>query len=67
MAKDRTFKGGLQLNLWRMGVELRMKEIRIDEGIHVINQLLSPLFGSGPPCCGGGLSGFCLLIIHFKF
>ena len=67
MAKDRTFKGGLQLNLWRMGVELRMKEIRIDEGIHVINQLLSPLFGSGPPYCVSGLSGFCLLIIHFKF
>ena len=39
MAKDRTFKGGLQLNLWRMGVELRMKEIRIEEAI-LVNQLV---------------------------
>ena len=31
MAKDRTFKGGLQLNLWGIGVELRMKERRIEE------------------------------------
>ena len=28
---------------------------------------VSPLIGSGPPCCGGGLCGLCLLIIHFKF
>ena len=32
MAKDRTFKGGLQLNLRGIGVELRMKERRIEEG-----------------------------------
>ena len=38
MAKDRTFKEGLQLNLWGIGVELRMKERRIEEGI-LVNQL----------------------------
>ena len=32
MAKDRTFKEGLQLNLWGIGVELRMKKRRIEEG-----------------------------------
>ena len=26
---------------------------------------LSPLMGSEFPCCGGGLSGNCLRIIHF--
>ena len=38
MAKDRTFKEGLQLNLWGISVELRMKERRIEEGI-LIKQL----------------------------
>ena len=28
---------------------------------------VSPLMGSEAPCCGGGLSGNCLLIIHFIF
>ena len=32
-------KGGLQLNFGGIGVELRMKERRIEEGIHV-NQLV---------------------------
>lgn len=32
-------KGRLQLNFGRIGVELRMKERRIEEGIHV-NQLV---------------------------
>ena len=32
-------KGGLQLNFGGIGVELRMKERRIKEGIHV-NQLV---------------------------
>ena len=30
-----------------------------------INQLVRPLMGSEAPCCGGGLSGNCLLITHF--
>ena len=33
-------------------------------GIH-ITELVSPLMGSEAPCCGGGLCGNCLLIIHF--
>ena len=28
---------------------------------------VSLLMGSEAPCCGGGLSGNCLLIIHFIF
>ena len=28
---------------------------------------VSPLMGSEAPYCGGGLSGNCLLIIHFTF
>lgn len=28
---------------------------------------VSPLMGSEAPCCGGGLSGIYLLIIHFIF
>ena len=33
------FKGGLQLNFGGVGVELRMQERRMEEGIHV-NQLV---------------------------
>ena len=32
-----------------------------------ITELVSPLMGSEAPCCGGGLCGNCLLIIHFIF
>ena len=32
-------KGGLHLNFWENGVEFRMKERRIEEGIHE-NQLV---------------------------
>ena len=39
MAKDRTFKGGLQLSFLGNKVELRMKERRIEEAIPV-NQLV---------------------------
>ena len=39
MAKDRTFKGGLQLSFLGIRVELRMKERRIEEGI-LVNQLV---------------------------
>ena len=46
------------MNFGGIGVELRMKERRIEEGIHV-----SPLIGSGPPCCGGRLFG--LLTINY--
>ena len=28
---------------------------------------VSPLMGSEAPCCGDGLSGNCLLTIHFIF
>ena len=28
---------------------------------------VSLLMGSEAPCCGGGLSDICLLIIHFIF
>ena len=28
---------------------------------------VSSLLGSEAPCCGGGLSGYCQLIIHFVF
>ena len=31
------------------------------------NKPVSPLMGSEVPCCGSGLSGNCLLIIHFVF
>ena len=48
--------GGLQLNFGGIGVELRMEERRIEQGIHV-----NP---SGPPCCGGGRSG--LLSINYS-
>ena len=40
-------------------------EVRI--GIIHITEPVSPLMGSEAPCCGGGLSGHWLLIIHFRF
>ena len=43
-----------------------MKERRVEKDIN-INQLRGPSTGSKAPCCGGELSGLCLLIIHFKF
>ena len=33
------------------------------KGLH-INQSCGPLLGSGAVCCGGRLSGICLLIIE---
>ena len=44
---------------WENDVDLGRKA----KGIH-INQLL---MRSEAPCCGGGPSGNCLLIIHFIF
>ena len=35
-------------------------------GLH-ITEPVSSLMGSEAPCCGGGLCGNCLLIIHFIF
>ena len=52
------------MNFGRIGVELRMQERRIRG---YTRKPVSPLIGSGPPCCGGELSGLCLVIIHFKF
>ena len=31
-----------------------------------VQKPVSPLKGSKAPCCGGGLSGICILIIHFN-
>ena len=45
--------------------ELRMKERRIENDI--LRKPVSPPMGLGAPCCDGGLSGLCLVIIHFKF
>ena len=36
-------------------------------GIIHITKPVSPLMGSEAPCCGDGLCGNCLLIIHFIF
>ena len=40
--------------------------MRLESGIH-ITEPVSPLMGSEAPCCGGGLWGNCVLIIHFIF
>ena len=45
--------------------DLGRKQIRVEKVYS--KPVLSPLLGSEAPCCGGGLSGNCLLIIHFMF
>ena len=40
-----------------------MKERRVEKGYR--QKSVSPPMGSGASCCGGGLSGLYLLIIHF--
>ena len=44
-------------------VDLGRKYMRIE--YRYTDNPVSPLMGSEAPCCGGGLSGNCLLIIHF--
>ena len=45
---------------WEKDVDLGWKQIRVEKVYTV-----SPPMGLEAPCCGGGLSGNCLLIIKF--
>ena len=46
--------------------ELRMKERSVEKDIFA-HKPVSPVTGSGAPCCDGALSGLCLLLFTLNF
>ena len=63
-----TFKGGVWFKFGGNDVDLGSRNIwGYNRYTWYTHKPVSPLMGSEAPCCGGGLSGNCLLIIHFIF
>ena len=59
-------RGGVWLKFRGNDVDLGRKGMRVVY-CRYTHKPVSPLMGSEAPCGSGGLSGNCLLIIHFIF